>query len=138
HQQFHFFRSAECDHGIQRGANGAPRIEDVINQYNFFSFDEKRNEGFTDFGRDFTPTEIVAMKGGVQVAQGDLNTRIFIQFLFDSFGEKYPPWLKPQEHSMLKIPVIFDQFLANAINGEGKEVRIKNELFLHAGLTNIA
>ena len=108
HEQLHFFGAAKRDHGVKRGADGAPGVKNVVDENDLLAFDEKRNARLARAWRLFASAEVVTVKRGVQVTERDFALQACRKELVDSLGEENAPWLQAKEYGLFKTSVIFN------------------------------
>ena len=65
-------RAAEVHHGVEGAADGAARVEDVIDQHDALAVDVERDVRGVDLGREMG-LEIVAVEADVEASERDVH-----------------------------------------------------------------
>src|SRR5690606_17598035 len=109
---------------VHGGTHGAACKEDVIDEHYILTFYNKGNAVLPGQNRFVAASEIIAVKGDVQIPQRNIAFGVFFQPFVNEFGEKDAARLHSDNYRIRKRVVILNELLAKPADGNVEEIRI--------------
>src|SRR5690606_15845806 len=92
---------AEVHHGVERGARGAPGVDDVVDEDEAAGVDVERDVRRLDDGRAGRLAEVFPVERGVEDAEGEADALEGLALGAEPAGEEHPARLHPDEGEAL-------------------------------------
>jgi hypothetical protein len=123
HGELHAVGPAVAEQGLDRGADRAARVEDVVDEDDGHALDRKVQRGRADerlgvLGRLAAPdVDVVAVEGDVQLPEGDVGAADLRDPPPESLGERDAARVDPDECDSRQVRVAFDDLVRDPGQG---------------------
>lgn len=111
------FGSTEIDNGIERRADGATGVKNVVDEHNDFAGDVGENVGRTDYGLRLQSGEVVAIESDVENAESGFATFGFFDCLSEALSDGHAAGSDADQNDIVDAAIAFDDLMSDALNG---------------------
>ncbi len=115
HSKLNTAGSSQVNNCIQCSPDSPPRIENVINQYHFFSLNPKRDLRFTQnrLRRNFR--KIIPIEVNIKLPYGHLNTSNLLEATGKPPCQGYPPFLNANKNEIVSFRIFLQDLMSNSL-----------------------
>jgi hypothetical protein len=128
HRELDARRAAVVEEGLDRGADRAPREEDVVDDHDRRPVDREVEVGRVDRRRLGAATEIVAVERDVELAERDLGLEQVPQQPAQAPGEHRAAAVDPDDRHAIVVGVLLDDLVSDPHERAADVVAVEDDL----------